>query len=244
MSKKVALVTGANRGLGKETAIQLAKKGYTVIVAGRKLDALNKVVAEIQSLGGDAVAREIDLEKNDEFQGIAQWVDAQYGRLDVLVNNAGMMSETSFQENTSLTVSMKALRETFETNFFGTIFFTQTLVPLLKKAGKANVVNVGSIMGSLGIQADPNGPLATFKPLAYDASKTALNAFTIHLAAALASDGIKVNTAHPGWVKTDLGTEYAPLTVDEGVTTILDLAIIGEDGPTGKFFHQGQELPW
>jgi NAD(P)-dependent dehydrogenase (short-subunit alcohol dehydrogenase family) len=115
---------------------------------------------------------------------------------------------------------------------------------LLKKAGKANVVNVGSIMGSLGIQADPNGPLATFKPLAYDASKTALNAFTIHLAAALASDGIKVNTAHPGWVKTDLGTEYAPLTVDQGVTTILDLATIGEDGPTGKFFHQGQELPW
>jgi NAD(P)-dependent dehydrogenase (short-subunit alcohol dehydrogenase family) len=244
MTKKVALVTGANKGLGKETAIQLAKKGYTVIVAGRKLDALNQVVAEIQSLGGYAVAKAIDLEKNDEFQGIAQWIDTQYGRLDVLVNNAGMMSETSFQENTSLTVSMKALRETFETNFFGTIFLTQTLVPLLKKAGKANVVNVGSIMGSLGIQADPNGPLATFKPLAYDASKTALNAFTIHLAAALASDGIKVNTAHPGWVKTDLGTEYAPLTVDQGVTTILDLATIGEDGPTGKFFHQGQELPW
>ncbi len=244
MSKKVALVTGANRGLGKETAIQLAKKGYTVIVAGRKLDALNKVLAEIQSLGGDAVAIEINLEKNDAFQGIAQWVDAQYGRLDVLVNNAGVMIETSFQENTTTTSSPKQIRDTFETNFFGTVFLTQALVPVLKKAGKANVVNVGSIMGSLGIQADPNGPLATFKPFAYDASKAALNAFTIHLAAALASDGIKVNTAHPGWVKTDLGTEYAPLTVDEGVTTILDLATIGEDGPTGKFFHQGQELPW
>jgi NAD(P)-dependent dehydrogenase (short-subunit alcohol dehydrogenase family) len=244
MSKKVALVTGANRGLGKETAIQLAKKGYTVIVAGRKLDALNKVVAEIQSLGGDAVAIEINLEKNDAFQGIAQWVDAQYGRLDVLVNNAGVMIETSFQENTTTTSSPQQIRDTFETNFFGTVFLTQTLLPVLKKAGKANVVNVGSIMGSLGIQADPNGPLATFKPFAYDASKAALNAFTIHLAAALASDGIKVNTAHPGWVKTDLGTEYAPLTVDEGVTTILDLATIGEDGPTGKFFHQGQELPW
>jgi NAD(P)-dependent dehydrogenase (short-subunit alcohol dehydrogenase family) len=164
--------------------------------------------------------------------------------LDVLVNNAGIMKDGSWVGNTSATVSSEILRETFEKNFFGVVALTQAVWLLLKNSGHASVVNVSSIMGSNTIHAQVDGPLAQTKPFAYDASKAALNAFTTHLASVGVEHGIKVNSAHPGWVKTDLGSEYAPLSVEEGSRTIVDLALLEVDGFTGRFTHNGDVLPW
>jgi NAD(P)-dependent dehydrogenase (short-subunit alcohol dehydrogenase family) len=243
-TQKIALVTGANKGLGKEAAIQLSQKGYLVIVGGRKQEGIDLVVDEIKKAGFSAVSYIVDLQNSASFSALAQWIDQSYGKLDVLVNNAGIMIDGSFQDHTVLKIGESVLRETFETNFFGLVLLTQALVPLLRKSGQANVVNVGSILGSLNMQADAKSPIFDFKPFAYNASKIAVNAFTIHLASALAKDGIKVNTAHPGWVKTDLGTEYAPMEIVDGAKTLVDLATLDENGPTGQFIHLGQNLPW
>lgn len=241
---RLALVTGANRGLGKVVAERLAKAGLHVIVSGRNVRAIESVAAEIREQGGQAEALELDTSDPASIQRAAQTVHNKFGRLDVLVNNAGIMKEGSWMGNTSTTISSEILRETFETNFFGVVALTQALWGLLEKSGHASVVNVSSIMGSNTIHAQTDGPLAQTKPFAYDASKAALNAFTTHLASVGSEYGIKVNSAHPGWVKTELGSEYAPLSVEEGSRTIVDLALLELGGFTGRFMHNGDALPW
>ena len=241
---RIALVTGANRGLGQEVAERLAKAGLHVIVSGRNTQAIETVAAAIREQGGQADALELDTSDSASIQRAAQTVHSKFGRLDVLINNAGIMKDGTWVGNTSTTISSEILRETFETNFFGVVALTQALWPLLEKSGHASVVNVSSIMGSNTIHAQTDGPLAQTKPFAYDASKAALNAFTTHLASVGVEHGIKVNSAHPGWVKTDLGSEYAPLSVQEGSRTIVDLALLEVNGFTGCFTHNGDVLPW
>jgi len=139
---------------------------------------------------------------------------------------------------------MEILRETFETNFFGTVALTQRLLPLLRKAFAARIVNVSSILGSLTLQSDPSSQIYPHKVFAYDASKTALNAFTVHLAHELRDTPIKVNAAHPGWVRTEMGGEGADLDISEGGKTSAWLATLPAEGPTGGYFHLDQRLPW
>jgi NAD(P)-dependent dehydrogenase (short-subunit alcohol dehydrogenase family) len=146
--------------------------------------------------------------------------------------------------NSTETVSEEVLRQTFDTNFFSVVTLTQALLPLIRKSEAGRIVNVSSVMGSLSIHANPEAEIYGVKPFAYDASKTALNAFTVHLAQALADTPIKVNSAHPGWVKTDLGTEHAPLDVGVGAQTSVRLATLDADGPNGGYFHLEQTLPW
>jgi NAD(P)-dependent dehydrogenase (short-subunit alcohol dehydrogenase family) len=148
----------------------------------------------------------------------------------------------SLTANSAETVSPKALRATFDVNFFGLVELTQALLPLIRKSNSGRIVNVSSILGSLTLQSREEDN--EIKPLAYDATKTAVNAFTIHLAAALKHTPVKVNSAHPGWVRTDLGGKKAPMGVEEGAKTAVRLATLGADGPSGRFFHLGQELPW
>lgn len=136
------------------------------------------------------------------------------------------------------------MRETFDTNFFGTVELTQVLLPLIKKAPEGRIVNLSSILGSLTLHADPNSPVYGSKTLAYDASKAAVNAFTIHLAAELADTKIKVNSAHPGWVKTEMGTDAAPMEIPDGAKTSVQLALLPANGPTGGYFHMDEALPW
>ena len=121
---------------------------------------------------------------------------------------------------------------------------TREFLPLLKKSPAGRIVNLSSILGSLAMHADPKSPIASIKVFAYDASKTALNAFTVHLASELKGTNIKVNSAHPGWVKTEMGTEHAPMEIVDGAKTSVQLALIGPDGPNGRFIHLGSELPW
>ena len=237
----ITLVTGASRGLGLETARQLTALGHTVLVSARSLADAERVAGE---LGGLSEAIELDVERPEHHARVARTIEARHGRLDVLVNNAGAILGEPWVGNTATTVSPEVLRKTFAINLFAVVELTQALVPLLRKGRSARVVNVSSVMGSTTVHADPTGPLWGNKPFAYDASKSALNAFTVHLAQALAADGILVNSAHPGWVKTALGGDWAPMSVEDGARTIVELATLPDGGPTASFRHRGDSVPW
>jgi NAD(P)-dependent dehydrogenase (short-subunit alcohol dehydrogenase family) len=185
----------------------------------------------------------------DDHLAIARHLEGRYGKLDILVNNAGVALEDSDFEapggfNTTTSVKPEILRRVFETNFFAVVGLTRALLPLIRKAPAGRIVNLSSILGSLAQHSDPASPIYSTKAFAYDASKTALNAFTVHLAHELTGTAIKVNSAHPGWVKTDMGGSSAPMEVSEGGKTSVQLATLPDDGPTGGYFHLGQPLPW
>jgi NAD(P)-dependent dehydrogenase (short-subunit alcohol dehydrogenase family) len=242
VTKKVALISGANKGIGLETARQLGKLAMTVLIGARDLAKGEAAAEELRKDGVDARAVRLDVVNPADLEAAAAMIESKFGVLDVLVNNAGTIVGETLGEDSVLTLSEDDLRATFDTNFFAVVNATNAFLPLLKKSEAARIVNVSSILGSLTMHAD--GTLTAGKMFAYDASKTALNAYTIHLAQALEETKIKVNSAHPGWVKTDLGSDAAPLSVVDGAKTEVMLATLGEDGPTGGFFHLGETLPW
>ena len=244
--EKVALITGASKGLGFETAYQLGVKGYAVIVAARTQQKSNETAEKLKSKGVHAVGMQLDVVNDNDVDNLSKSINEHFGKLDVLVNNAGVQLDFPgfMPGNSTETVSIDILKQTFEINYFAPIALTQKLLPLLKKSTAGRIVNVSSIMGSLALHADSNSPIYGIKLLAYNSSKTALNQFTLHLAEAIKDSPIKVNSAHPGWVKTDLGGEYAPMSIEDGVKTIVDLSTLDENGPTGAFIHLGESLPW
>jgi NAD(P)-dependent dehydrogenase (short-subunit alcohol dehydrogenase family) len=242
--KKVALITGANRGIGFETARQLGQKGVTVVVGARTLQSAEESAATLKAEGIEAVPLKLDVTKAQDREGAAKTLTDKFGKLDILVNNAGVGPQDGMFIVKAVNTTEEELQNIFGTNLFATIAVTRSFLPLLKKSEAGRIVNLSSILGSLTLHADPNSPIASVKTFAYDASKTALNAFTIHLAAELKDTKIKVNSAHPGWVKTEMGTDQAPMEIPEGAKTSVDLALLGPDGPSGRFIHLGQELPW
>jgi len=241
---KIALVTGANRGIGFETARQLGKNGVTVVVGARSLAAAQKTAATLQGEGMDAFPVQLDVTNAADRKSAAKTVADKYGKLDILINNAGVGPEDGLFNPKTIETTDEELQKVFGTNLFATIAMTREFLPLLKKSSAGRIVNLSSILGSLTLHADPNSPIAGFKPFAYNASKTALNAFTVHLAAELKGTNIKVNSAHPGWVKTEMGTDQATMEIEDGAKTSVELALLGADGPNGRFIHMGQELPW
>ncbi len=245
MSKKVALVTGANKGIGFETAKQLAEAGVKVLAASRNKERGEASVAILTKEGLDVEFLQLDVDNEQDIQHAYDYINKKFGHLDILINNAGIQIESdNWALNTVTTVDEKTLRKTLDTNFFSIVKLTNTLLPLLEKSDAGRIVNLSSILGSLTLHADVNSPIYGSKLFAYDASKTILNAFTIHLAAALTNTKIKVNSAHPGWVKTDMGSDAAPMLVNDGAKTSVSLALLNEEGPSGKYIHLGQELPW
>ncbi|HYK36390.1 SDR family oxidoreductase [Alloacidobacterium sp.] len=242
--KKIAFITGGNRGIGLETASQLAQAGVKAVIGSRSLENGKAAIAKLKAEGLDVDVIRFDITKPADYKEAYAYFDKNYGKLDILINNAGISRENFLDGNNASKVSPAVLRETFDTNFFGTIELTQTLLPLIKKAPEGRIVNLSSILGSLTLHADPGSPIYGAKVLAYDASKAALNAFTIHLAYELKDTKIKVNSAHPGWVKTDMGTDAAPMEIPDGAKTSVQLATLAADGPTGGYFHMGQPLPW
>jgi NAD(P)-dependent dehydrogenase (short-subunit alcohol dehydrogenase family) len=247
----VAFITGANRGLGWETARELGERGIHVVLGSRDIAKGEAAAAKLRARGISAAVLGFEVVKPEDHQAALAYFEKNHGKLDILVNNAGIsiLSESAHVGNGRLvnrtsTASIPALRETFEVNFFSVVALTQTLLPLIRKSAAGRIVNLSSILGSLTHHADPASPIYDTKALAYDASKTALNAFTVHLAHELKDTPIKVNSAHPGWVKTDMGGEHAPMEVSEGGKTSAQLATLPADGPTGGFFHLGEPLPW
>jgi NAD(P)-dependent dehydrogenase (short-subunit alcohol dehydrogenase family) len=241
--KKVALITGANRGLGLETARQLGKLGITVLVGARDLAKAEAAVKELKKDDVDARAVKLDVNNAADYDAVKKLIEKDYGRLDILVNNAGILLDSRKGNQTSALPAEK-LKSTFATNFFAVVELTQALLPLMKKSLGGRIVNLSSILGSNTLHATPGSPIYDAKTFAYDASKAALNSFTIHLAHELKDTKIKVNSAHPGWVKTDMGGEGAQLDVETGVQTSVELATLQDSGPTGGYFHLGKPLPW
>jgi NAD(P)-dependent dehydrogenase (short-subunit alcohol dehydrogenase family) len=242
-ANKIALITGANKGLGFEMARQLGNAGVTVVIAARDPQKGEAAAEKLRSEGLDAQFVKLDVTNEEDHATAARFLEQKYGRLDILINNAGISAEGLGTGKASKTTS-DVIHRTFETNFFAPVALTQVMLPLLMKSAAGRVVNMSSILGSQTLHADPKSPIYGAKSLSYDASKAALNSFTIHLAHELKDTKIKVNSAHPGWVKTDMGTDAAPMEIPEGGKTGVELALLGEDGPTGGFFHLGNSLPW
>jgi NAD(P)-dependent dehydrogenase (short-subunit alcohol dehydrogenase family) len=243
-NRPVALITGANRGIGLQTAKDLGPNGITLLLGVRDLAKGEAAVAAIRRQDFEAEAVHLDVTDPATRQEVYDFIDRVFGRLDILVNNAGVLLESFPGPGKPSTLSLETLRDTFETNFFGAVALTQKLLPLIRRSPAGRIVNVSSIMGSLALHADPSSPIYHSSVFAYNTSKAALNSFTLHLAYELRDTSIKVNSAHPGWVKTETGGENAPLEVSEGGKTSAWLAQLPEDGPTGGYFHAGQPLPW
>jgi NAD(P)-dependent dehydrogenase (short-subunit alcohol dehydrogenase family) len=240
---KVALITGANKGIGLETAHQLGKLGVTILVGARDLSKGEAAAEVLRGMGVDARPIKLDVVNEADRAAAAKTIEKEFGHLDILINNAGVMLDPRSGNQTS-TTSLNLLRETFETNFFAVVALTQTLLPLIRKSDAGRIVNLSSILASLTLHATPGSFIYDAKTFAYDASKAALNSFTIHLAHELKDTKIKVNSAHPGWVKTEMGGEGAQMEIVDGAKTSVQLATLPANGPTGGYFHMGESLPW
>ncbi len=237
---KVALVTGANKGLGKEIATQLAKHGFTVLVAARDEAAGKKVADAITAEGGDARAVKLEVTKADDIASLATFIDKTYGKLDLLVNNAGVALEWNEGGTT-----VERFRDTLETNLIAPWALTQALVPVLAKSQDARVINHSSILGSIATATQAYEQMGGFFSPGYATSKAGLNMLSVIQSKALADKKIAVVSAHPGWVKTDLGSEHAPMEIVDGAKTVVGLATIDRAKfPNGQFQHLGEQLPW
>jgi NAD(P)-dependent dehydrogenase (short-subunit alcohol dehydrogenase family) len=241
-NKKIALITGANKGIGLETARQLGKKEITVLVGARDLEKGEAVASTLRKEGVEARALDLDVNSAESIRKAAAQVERDFGRLDILVNNAGVMLD---DENKKVSEqSLETWRKTFDTNVFGLIATTQAFLPLLRKSDAGRIVNLSSILGSITFHATPGSPVYDNKVAAYNVSKSAVNAYTVQLAYELRDSKIKVNAAHPGWVKTEMGGVGATMELPDGAKTSVALATIGEDGPNGAYVHLGEPLPW
>jgi Dehydrogenases with different specificities (related to short-chain alcohol dehydrogenases) len=239
---KVVLITGANKGIGFEVARQLGRVGFAVLLGARDASRGEEAAGKLRGEGLDVRFVEADLNRGAETgTALAKKIGEEFGKLDVLVNNAAIFDA---KDGHASDVSIETLRRTFEPNFFGTVAFTQPLLPLLRAAENARVVNVSSGLGSLAINGDPNSPFYDTKVLAYNASKAALNMFTVNLAYDLRETKIKVNSACPGYTATDLNGHSGPQTVEEGAIAIVRLAQLPDDGPTGSFIHKDGTYSW
>jgi NAD(P)-dependent dehydrogenase (short-subunit alcohol dehydrogenase family) len=240
--EKVVLVTGANKGIGFEVSRQLGRVGFTVLLGARDTARGEEAAEKLRSEGLDVRFVRADLNQAVESgTALAKQIGEEFGHLDVLVNNAGIADR---EDGPASSVGIEVLRRTFETNFFGTVALTQPLLPLLRAAERARIVNVSSGLGSIAINNDPNTPFYHVKILGYNASKVALNMFTVDLAYDLRDTKIKVNSVSPGFVATDLNNHTGTDTVEEGAIAIMRLAQLPDDGPTGSFIHKDGTYPW
>ena len=250
-NKPVALVTGANQGIGLQIAKDLVARGFTVLVGSRNLE---RGEAAAKTIDGDARALQLDVTDQASIVAAAKRIRSELGRLDLLINNAAISNTNkgpgmSVEEYAKLTrpsnVSLDEMRSVWETNVFGVLAVYQAMLPLLREAPAARIVNVSSGVGSLTRTSDPAYPYRSIFGPAYAASKTALNAMTLAMAIELESTGIKVNAACPGFTKTNLNNYAGTQTVEEGAREPVRLALLGPDGPTGTFTHAKLgTLPW
>ena len=231
--KRVALVTGANRGIGLEICRQLGAAGYTVVLTARDPERGDKAVRTLRQEGLEAHFHALDVAAPAGARQAAAFVDGELGRLDALVNNAAIAIDP---EDSLATVDLDVMRRTFETNLLGALNCCQAFLPMMRRQGYGRIVNVSSGRGSFSKLA-AGGPC-------YRISKTALNALTVILADEVKETNILVNAMTPGWVRTRLGGIKAPRSTAEGAETAVWLATLPDDGPRGKFFRDRQEFPW
>ncbi len=242
--ERIAFITGANRGIGYETSKRLAEEGVKVILGSRDLNKGKEAIEKLSSINIDADLVQYDAFDLNAPQKVYDYIFEKYKKLDILINNAGVLLTGNLFVTNSSTITDKNLKDTFQTNFFSIVSLTQKLLPLLKKSKAGRIVNVSTILSSLTLHSAKDSPISPAKELAYNSSKTALNAYTIHLALELKDTNIKVNSGHPGWVKTELGGPNAPMEVKDSYKTSLRLALLDSDGPSGGLFHEEDTIPW
>jgi NAD(P)-dependent dehydrogenase (short-subunit alcohol dehydrogenase family) len=250
-NKPIALVTGANQGIGLQIAKDLAAHGFTVLVGSRNLE---RGMAAAEKVGPEAHAIQLDVTVQASISAAAERIRSEYGRLDVLIQNAaisntrrrpGQSVEEYARSTRPSNVSLAEVREVWETNVFGVLAVYQAMLPLLRQSPAARIVNLSSGAGSLTRNADPAHPGREVFGPAYSASKTALNAMTLAMAIELEPEGITVNAVSPGFVKTNLNGFAGTLTVEEGAREAVRVALLGRDGPTGRFTRwENETIPW
>jgi NAD(P)-dependent dehydrogenase (short-subunit alcohol dehydrogenase family) len=241
-SASIALVTGANKGIGREIAAQLADRGMTVLLGSRDPDRGAAAAAALQPAHGDVRPLQLDVTDPVSVRAAADRIGAEFGRLDVLVNNAAV---SGGYEQAVGTVDVDVVRAVFETNVFGVLRVTDAMLPLLERSEAPRIVNMTSSVGSLTQMADPDGPLAEMPAsVAYVPSKTALNSLTVQYAKGLRKAGILVNSGCPGYCATDLNDHRGHRTAAQGAAIAVRLATLGPDGPTGGFFDDAGPVAW
>ena len=241
MADTIALVTGANKGIGREISRQLAARGVSVLLGARDCGRGEAAAEQLRAQGHAVEFTELDVTSQSSVDNAAAEVARRYGRLDILVNNAGVALD--WVPGSEL--SVETLRQTFEVNVFGAFRVTKALLPLLKKSKHGRIVNISSGLGSLSRNADPQSSITVRNVLlAYCSSKAALNMMTIQFANELKNDGIKVNSANPGYTATDMNQHRGVRTVEQGAATPVRLALLPDDGPTGGVFSDDGPEPW
>ncbi len=240
MRKQTVLITGANKGIGYETARQLGKQGYFVFLGARNEEKGQEAARRLNEEGIEAETVEIDVSDPSSIAAAAETVASRTSSLDVLINNAGI----SVGGNVPSGQSMEEIRKVYEVNVFGPIQTIQALLPLLKKAPLGRIVNVSSGLGSLTFNSDPSHEHYPVNPLAYNSSKTALNAVTVMFAKEFAGTPLKINAVDPGYTATDMNGNNGSRSVEYSAGTVAKLALIGADGPSGRFFDENGEIPW
>jgi len=238
---KIALITGANKGIGHEVARQLGREGITVLLGARNPELGEAAVAKLKAGGADAHFIELDVIMPETIAKAAETIRSKYGKLDILVNNAGITAKTDGPPSVA---DPEAVRQILEVNFFGVLAVTQAMLPLVRNSGSGRIVMVSSGLGSLAWNSDPNWPFAAIKRMGYNGSKAILNMMTVQLAWELRDTPIKVNTVNPGYTATDLNGNTGTQTVEEGAAETVRQALVSDDAPTGGFFETGGTVPW
>ncbi|MFD1774758.1 SDR family oxidoreductase [Paenibacillus rhizophilus] len=241
---KTILITGANKGIGFETARRLGSQGFTILVGARNKERGIEAKAKLQSEGVTAHFIELDATSQLSIDSAAKEIGGTFGRLDVLINNVGVALGNLEDILVPSRTDVKVLRETFETNFFGMFAITKALLPLIRKSAAGRIVNLSSGLGSLTLHSDPVFEFYDNKILLYNTSKTAVNALTVHFAHELKDTPVKVNSADPGFTTTDLNGFQGKRTVEQAAEIVVRLATLSDDGPTGGFFDENGVLPW
>jgi NAD(P)-dependent dehydrogenase (short-subunit alcohol dehydrogenase family) len=236
----IALISGANKGIGYEIARGLGAKKITVLVGARDEARGQAAADKLKAERADARFVKLDVTDHETIRRAAEWIGGQFGRLDILVNNAGIGEWGGKPSD----VDLAKVREIYETNLFGPIALTQAMLPLLRKSKHGRIVNVSSSLGSLTLATQPDSPMASFVVLGYNTSKTALNSMTVQFANELKDTPIKVNVICPGYCATDLNGHSGPRTAAQGAVAAIEYATIGPDGPTGGYFNDEGRVPW
>jgi NAD(P)-dependent dehydrogenase (short-subunit alcohol dehydrogenase family) len=240
-TNKIALITGANKGIGFEVARQLGKQNCTVLIGARDSKLGEASAAKLKKEGIDARFVKLDVTNRGTIEAARGQIEKEFGQIDILINNAGINDPG---DGPPSKVDLDAANRVMQTNFIGALAVAQLMLPLVRKSAAGNIVNVSSELGSITGHSDPNWKFAPVKFIAYCASKSAMNMLTVQLAYELRDTKIKVNSVNPGYTATDLNNNQGPQTIEEGAAETVRVAMLGDDGPRGQFLETGGTIPW
>ncbi|WP_341346318.1 SDR family oxidoreductase [Paenibacillus sp. FSL H3-0469] len=238
---KIVLITGGNKGIGFETARQLGNMGYEILIGARSENKGHEAITLLEKEKIKAKTVVLDVTNPSSVLSAAEWIEQEYGLLDILINNAGVF----FEENTSpVELELSVLKNTYETNVFGVFSVTKAMLPLLRNSSAGRIVTLSSALGSLTLNSDSTSEFYNANSLAYNSSKTAVNALTVSLAKELSDSPIKINSVCPGFTATDLNGNSGYRSVEQAASIVVELATIISDGPTGGFFDERGVVAW